>query len=297
MMLYSMTGFGSAQLEAEGMSFLVEIKSLNNRFLKTTVKLPEVLSFAEPEVERLIRHELARGSVTYALHLRHTADAGPVEINDAALQSYMKQLQQVLGRYDGKAALNIDLACLLQLPGICVAREYSEDEHKAFLEIIQKLTREALARLRAMRADEGKSLLADLEQQCQAIRENLAALGGMTGEVVDRYRRRIQQRVDMMLAEANLKLDQDLLIKEVAVFAERCDINEEISRLESHLSQFAEACRSDEQAGRRLDFLTQEMLREANTISSKANDARISQHVVEIKVAIDRLKEQVQNVE
>jgi len=135
--------------------------------------------------------------------------------------------------------------------------------------------------------------------QCRVIRDNLQALSALTDLVLDTYRQRIQDRVNAMLAEANLKLDEEQLMKEVALFAERCDINEEASRLACHLDQFETICRGEqaEQVGRRLDFMTQEMLREANTIASKANDARISQHVVEIKVAIDRLKEQIQNVE
>ena len=296
-MLHSMTGFGDAQLEGEGISLLVEIKSLNNRFLKTSVKLPDMLGFAEPQVERIIREELSRGSVNYVLHLRHIADSSTFEINQAVLERYLAGLDQAMSLHDRKGAMNIDLAVLMQLPGVCQMRQYSEDEHKWFLETITKLTHEALGKLRAMRAEEGKSLLMDLQQQCQAIRSNLDALKGLTDTVVEQYHNRVQQRVDAMLAKASLKLDEDLLAKEVALFAERCDINEELSRLESHLAQFAEVGRADGDAGRKLDFLTQEMLREANTIASKANNARISQHVVEIKVAIDRLKEQAQNIE
>jgi uncharacterized protein (TIGR00255 family) len=296
-MLYSMTGYGDAQYEANGLSLLVEIKSLNNRFLKTTIKLPETLSFAEPEVERLIREELCRGSVTYTLHMRQTEGADVVEVNLPAIQSYMRHLEQVITLYGNKGAMTVDLAGLLQLPGVCLTREYTAEEHERFLELIRKLTRQALQDLRKMRGQEGQSLLTDLQENCRAIRENLDALSGLTDTVVERYRQRIQQRVNEMLSEANLKLDEDQLAKEVALFAERCDINEEILRLGSHLQQFAEICASDQQAGRRLDFMTQEMLREANTIGSKANDARISHHIVEIKVAIDRLKEQVQNIE
>ena len=296
-MLYSMTGYGDAQLETDGVSFLVEIKSLNNRFLKTTIKMPETLAFAEPEVEKLIRQELARGSVTFALHLRHTADLGVVEINQAALQKYLASLEQIMTLQGKKNLFSADLAGLFNLPGVCQIRQYSEEEHGKLLGTIRKLTSSALADLRKMRGDEGQALRVDLNGNCGAIGQNLSALAGLTDGVVDRYRQRIKQRVDAMLSEANLKLDEDMLAKEVALFAERCDINEEISRLRSHLQQFNDICDADQQAGRRLDFLTQEMLREANTIASKANDARISQHIVEIKVAIDRLKEQVQNIE
>jgi len=296
-MLQSMTGYGDAQLEAHGISFLVEIRSFNNRFLKTSIKLPDALLFAEPHVDRLIRKELARGSVSYTLHLRYLAEQGPFEVNHPAMQGYISHLEQIQNLHSPKMPFTIDLAALLQLPGVCQLRKYDEQEHKIFIETTEKLTKMALIRLKEMRAEEGNSLLQDLQQNCSAIDEHLQALQGLTGTVVDNYRRRVQERINSMLAEANLKLEEDALIKEVAFFAERCDIHEEVLRLQSHLAQFNQACLSADQAGRRLEFLTQEMLREANTIASKANDASISQHVVEIKVAIDRLKEQVQNVE
>ena len=295
-MLHSMTGFGEAQYEAEGISFQVEIKTLNNRFLKTTVKLPDALAFAEPEVERIIRNMLNRGSVTYIVHMRHLEDAGPFEVNPLAVKGYMKQLEQFLDLHDN-GAVHIDLAAILQLPGVCQLRPYSEDEHKFLLDNVKKLTHQALEQLCQMRAEEGESIVADLKKNCRVIQNNLDDLLKFTDKVLQQYHQRIQQRVNGMLADASLKIDEDMLAKEVAMFAERSDINEEISRLRSHLDQFNEICNSDELAGRKLDFLTQEMLREANTIASKAGDARISQHVVEIKVAIDRLKEQVQNVE
>ncbi len=298
-MLYSMTGFGDAQLEEEGFSFLVEIRSLNNRFLKISVKLPDLAAFAEPEITRIIREELNRGSVNYTLHIKQTSASAAMEVNQGALKQYMSSLEQAYQLRGSNGWLRVDLGSMLLLPGVCQARQLSDEESARLLVKIKEITHQALDHLRAMRAEEGKSLAADLLQQCRVIRDNLQALSGMTDRVLEAYRQRIQDRVNAMLTEANLKLDEDQLMKEVALFAERCDINEEASRLASHLDQFETICRNEqtEQVGRRLDFMTQEMLREANTIASKANDARISQHVVEIKVAIDRLKEQIQNVE
>ena len=296
-MISSMTGYGSAQLETEGVSFLVEIRSLNNRFLKMSVKLPDAMAFAVPKVEAVIRDKLSRGAITYTLHMRYVGENGAYNINQAALEKYLSSLEQVRDKRGEHREWHIDLAQVMQLPGVCQPRDYSEEETAFFLETIKKLTHESLEKLISMRRKEGQSLLADLQRQCQVIRENLSAIGEFAQTVVQNYRERLQQRVDLMLAESNLKVDEDQLLKEVTLFADRCDINEEISRLASHIEQFEQGCTKDEQAGRRLDFLTQEMLREANTSSSKANDARISHHVVEIKVAIDRLKEQVQNVE
>lgn len=295
-MLYSMTGYGEAQYESEGMSFLVEVRSLNNRFLKTSIRLPDALTFAESEIDKIIRQKLARGSVNIILHLKNISNSGPYEVNQNAFQGYMNELQKIL-TLEGKSPISIDLATLLQLPGVCQARQYSRNEQEKLLAAVIHLTREGLDRLRKMRAEEGKTILADLEKNCDQIKYNLDALEKLTDEVLQQYHQRIEQRVNELLSRVNMKFDEESLNKEVALFAERSDINEEVSRLRSHLDLFKETCQSDDQAGRRLEFLTQEMLREANTIASKANSTKISHHVVEIKVAIDRLKEQVQNVE
>lgn len=291
-----MTGYGAAQLETQDISLLVEIRSLNNRFLKASVKLPDPLMFLEPNIARLLQKHLARGSVTCAVHMKYTGAETAYDINTAALDKYAQKLAAVAQAQSG---LSVDLAALLQLPGVCQSREFTDAENVRFERDVQALVSQALDNLRAMRLEEGQSLLADLKTQCETIRKNLKAIAALVDNVVANYKDRLQKRADSLLAAAKLEIDQDSLLREVAIFAERCDINEETSRLESHLVQFLENCEnhSEEQVGRRLDFLTQEMLREANTMSSKANDAQISQHVVEIKVAIDRLKEQVQNIE
>ncbi|MBI9017637.1 MAG: YicC family protein [Phycisphaerae bacterium] len=292
-MLQSMTGFGDALFETENMSFTLEIKTVNNRFLKTSVRLPDTLNFAEAEIERIIRKRLSRGTVNFTLHMRNTSSGGALQVNQAAAETYLNAIELLIG----EKQYSINAANILQLPGVCQSPEYSEDQHKEFLHIVKKMTSKALDKLIDMRIKEGQELLKDLQDQCKAIAENLEEIKNKTVDVVQRYRNKIQQRVNELLSGQNIKLDEETLHKEVAVFAERSDINEEISRLTSHLQQFKNICQKEDQAGRRLDFMTQEMLREANTIASKANDAEISQHVVEIKVAIDRLREQVQNAE
>ena len=296
-MLQSMTGFGQAQLETEDISLLVEIKSLNNRFLKTSIKLPDALAFVEQEVERILRDNLARGTISYALHMRNTTAKGSCQLNNAAVQQYLCDLERISTLHGGKMAINVDLAGVLLLPGVCQPRPYTEQEHQWLLDTVSQLTHQAVGQLSQMRTEEGNNLIADLRQNCSTIREQLTAIGKLTDAVLDKYHKRIKQRADEMLTAANLQVDESMLMRELALFAERSDINEEMLRLDSHIEQFLAACGSDEhQTGRRLDFLTQEMFREANTIASKAGDAAISQHVVEVKVAIDRIKEQVQNV-
>ena len=158
-------------------------------------------------------------------------------------------------------------------------------------------TLEALDRLVDMRSTEGRALREDLLVHCGRIRELCCKVAELAPTVIEEYQDKLRERVAVLLRAAKLDVDKETLLREVAVFADRCDISEEIARLTSHLDQFTTLCESPELAGRKLDFLTQEMLREANTIGSKSNNAAIARHVVEIKGSIDRLKEQVQNVE
>lgn len=293
-MIVSMTGFGDATAENDGTHYAVEIRSLNNRYFKPTIKLPDNVSGLEPELETMLRERLGRGSITYILKMRVDSAEAAYHINAQALKAYLEQLQQVKGL---DRLVHIDLASLVQLPGVCQEPRDETDEIKRHGPTIRELTQVAIARLIEMREREGRSLMNDLMKHNRVIAENLAEIAKRAPFVIDDYHKRLSQRVNQLLSKAELQVNQADLLKEVAVFAERADISEEIQRLSTHLQAFEHACRQDEHAGRKLDFITQEMLREANTIASKGNDAQIARHIVEIKGAIDRLKEQVQNVE
>ena len=293
-MIVSMTGFGDASAERSGTHYAVEIRSLNNRFFKPVIKLPENVSGLEPELETILRQHLGRGSITYVLKMRMDSAEAAYHINTPALKAYIEQLQAVRGL---DRLLQIDLAALLALPGVCQEPRDESDEIARHGDTIRELTAKAIVKLNAMRQREGQSLFDELMRHVRVISANLAEIEKHAPSVVEDYHKRLSQRVNQLLSKAELKVSEPDLIREVAVFAERADVAEEIQRLGHHLQAFEEACRKDEHAGRKLDFITQEMLREANTIASKANDAQIARHIVEIKGAIDRLKEQVQNVE
>lgn len=292
-MIVSMTGFGDATAERDGTHYAIEVRSLNNRFFKSTIKLPDSVSGLEPELESMLREKLGRGSITFILKVRSDSAEAAYHINKDALLSYLGQLQAVLGTLGNK----IDIGSLLQLPGVCQEPRDDHDELERHGPVIRELSAKAIDKLHAMRKREGESLFADLMKHSTLIKNNLAEIAKRAPFVIDDYHKRLSQRVSQLLSKAELQVGQQDLLKEVAVFAERADISEEIQRLTTHLDAFEQACRSGEHAGRKLDFITQEMLREANTIASKANDAQIAKHIVEIKGAIDRLKEQVQNVE
>ncbi len=293
-MIVSMTGFGDATAERAGTHYAVEIRSLNNRFFKPVIKLPDAISGLEPELESTLRERLGRGSITYIFKMRSDSAEAAYHINTGALKAYVDQLRTIQGL---DRFVTIDLASLVQLPGVCQEPRDESDEIAAHGDVVRELTTAAVAKLQAMREREGRALFDELMRHVNVIAKSLADIATRAPAVVEDYHKRLQQRVNQLLAKAELRVDETALIREVAVFAERADVAEEIQRLTSHLSAFEEACRQDEHAGRKLDFIAQEMLREANTIGSKANDAAIARSIVEIKGAIDRLKEQVQNVE
>jgi uncharacterized protein (TIGR00255 family) len=293
-MIVSMTGFGDAVAEKGGTHYSIEIRSLNNRFFKAVIKLPDVVSGLEPELDALLREQLGRGSVTYILKMRSESAEAAYKINTHALKAYIEQLQGVMG-LDG--VLKLDIGSLLMLPGVCQEPRDDTDEMERHGPTVRELTVKAILKLNTMRKREGEALFDDLMKHAKVISTNLAEISKRAPSVVEEYHKRLAQRVNQLVQKAELRVDEKDLIKEVAVFAERADISEEIQRLTSHLEAFETACRAGDHPGRKLDFITQEMLREANTIASKANDADIGRRVVDIKGSIDRLKEQVQNVE
>src|SRR5256885_3849116 len=293
-MIVSMTGSGDASTERNGVHSAVEIRSLNNRFFKAIIKLPDTVSGMEPEIETTLREHLGRGSITYILKMRLDSAEAAYHINTAALQAYVDQLQAIKGL---NGLVRIDLGSLMQLPGVCQEPRDESDEIARHGGVVRELTVQAIKKLESMRGREGQSLFDDLMKHSKLILGALLEIQKRAPSVIDEYPKKLTSRVNELMSRAQLQVNQQDLLKEVAVFAERADISEEIQRLTHHLGSFEAACKSGEHAGRKLDFITQEMLREANTIASKANDAHIGKHVVEIKGAIDRLKEQVQNVE
>lgn len=293
-MLRSMTGFGSAEGRIEGVEYTVEIRSFNNRYFKGVIKLPECLCQAESDVEKLLRLRLNRGTVVVAVRMRLPDELAAYRVNAAALQRYLDELKPL--EIDANPAIRIDLGSLLQLPGVCEPQPLDEAVERS-RDGMLGLVSQAVEGVMAMRRAEGKGLRADVMARCGEIEANLEIVCQRAPLVVQDYHERLAARVKELTNAAKVDIDEEYLAREVAVFAERCDVAEEISRLRSHLEQFRGAADSPEPAGRKLDFIAQEMLREANTIASKANDAEIARAVVEIKTAIDRIKEQVQNVE
>jgi len=292
-----MTGYGEARYQGEDLTLAIELRALNNRYLKISVRAAEPYNLLEPEFEKVIRRVVRRGTIQ--VHLRFERQFSPQEyrINAVALRSYLGQLRGLdkeLGLADGGQGL---LGQVLALPGVVpepggMALDLSDD-----WPLLERVLEEALAKLQAMRQEEGRAMAQEFLQQRDTIAAHLAQIRDRAPTVAGSYRDRLLDRVRGLLAELDVDIDRSDLIKEVAIFAERSDIAEEVVRLASHLDQFQEIMNEPESPGRKLEFLTQEMFREANTIGSKAGDVEISRRVVEIKGTLEKIRELVQNVE
>ncbi|MFA7238369.1 MAG: YicC/YloC family endoribonuclease [Phycisphaeraceae bacterium] len=286
-----MTGFGDASCETAGVHYAVELRSLNNRYFKGTIRLPDLISGLEAELDSLLRKRISRGSLTLTIGIYDRSAAAAYQINPAAIKHYSEQLQAIPNA-------SVELGSLLALPGVMQPPEAGEYLEKA-RPIVVKLVEQACDKMAAMRQTEGETLAGELGRHNQFILERIEQIAARAPQVTEEYHQRLRARIDDLMARAKLQFSEVDLVKEVALYAERCDIAEECQRVKAHLDQFTQIVhRNDgEPAGRTLDFLAQELLREANTIASKSNDAQISRIIVEVKGTIDRIKEQVQNVE
>jgi len=290
-----MTGYGEAEGEANGVCYAVEIKTLNNRYFRSIIKLPDVVAFLEEDIEKVLRGSLSRGTVNYVLRLKNVSANVLFDIDENTLRAVIEKL----GHISSSAGIKetIDIASLLSLPGI--VRPVLPDKRVAgqIKKKVLDISREAIDKLMQMRAAEGAVLEADLKKHCKAIKQDIERVQARSEVVLKIYAKKLKKRVGELLLDAKLKCDDETVAREAAVFADRSDISEEVARLDSHLQQLLNVCQAKGQAGRRLEFISQEMLREANTIASKAADTEITRLVVDMKCQIDRIKEQVQNVE
>jgi uncharacterized protein (TIGR00255 family) len=296
-MIRSMTGFGAAVTEEESGRYVIEIRAVNNRFFKASVRLPDELAALESDLEAIISKRLHRGSISATARFVPGGAAIAQSINAAAARAAIEQLQEAVPEAL-RERITIDLGSLLAAPGVIQADSSDSFTDRA-REIFTALTAEACDRLVEMRTREGEAVHGELSQFGSRMSEHIEEVKMLAPRVVEAYRDRLRLRIESLIAEVGSTLEEGDLIKEVAIFAERSDVAEELARLEGHVAQFTDllANKNGEPVGRTLDFLAQEMLREANTIASKSADVEISRRIVEVKGLIDRIKEQAANVE
>jgi uncharacterized protein (TIGR00255 family) len=287
-----MTGFGASQSVQGGCRYGVEIRSVNGRFLKCVPRVSDDLHGLEPEIERAVGDVLRRGSVTVTVRFTDESARAAVPINIAALEQYVAQLQPLATKTNP-----LDITSLIHLPGV-IAAEAGDSHLEAARPVVLGLVTEAVKQVDAMRVREGAALAADISSHLDKIKSQLDRIHTRAPQVVEAYQQRLRQRMESLLAEAETEVRSEDVLREVAVFAERTDIAEELARLTAHLDQFQDLLQTEtDLVGRTLDFLCQEMLREANTIGSKCLDSEVARCVVVLKGSVDRVKEQVQNLE
>lgn len=295
--LFSMTGYGEANYQSDKLSVSVELRAVNNRYLKVILRAFEPYNLLEPEFEKVIRRSIKRGTIQVHLRCQRQMSPQDFQINAPALRSYLSQVKQIcqeLGLPDGGQVL---LSQVLALPGVVPEPAMSSFQMDEEWPILERVLEQALERLQSMRQEEGRAMTLEMLGQRDHIAGQLEQIRKRVPQVSQLYRDRLLERVRDLLRELDIKIDRSDLIKEVSIFAERADVAEEVVRLSSHLDQFQEIVKEPESAGKKLEFLTQEMFRETNTIGSKASDVEISRHVVEIKGTLEKIREMVQNVE
>lgn len=291
-MLLSMTGFGHSSSEDGGVHVSTEIKSVNNRYLKLSVRMPDTVARFEADIEKLVRSRVTRGSVQLSIRVRFAGGQSEYRIDSDLLKGYQDQLKSLSAGSDAPRIEN-----LLTLPGVVVETEFSEEILNSLWPVVENSLSESLDHFEDFRRREGESMRLDLERQCEVIETEVTKVAALAPVVVTEYRDKILERVRRLMNDASISISENDVIREVALFADRCDINEEITRLRSHTEQFRRLLNGDTSQGRKLEFIGQEMFREINTIGSKANHVTIALSVVEMKAAIERMREVLQNVE
>jgi uncharacterized protein (TIGR00255 family) len=287
-----MTGFGEARLQEPRWSILVEVKTVNNRHFKLGAKISDPYSSLEPEIDRLVRERIRRGSVQVNIRVDRPRRPEDYRLNAVALASYRDQIREIFGEGQG-----LDLAPLLNLPGVVEEIRPSATAPADDWPAIAGVVAQALDQLEAARKTEGLAMAHELESLARTVDTHLARVAERGPFVVESYQTRLIDRLQGLVRDQGVTIDPKDVIREVSILAERSDISEEITRLRAHLVQFSRTLVDSESAGRKLEFIVQEMGREVNTIGSKANDVEISREVVEIKGALEKIRELIQNVE
>ena len=297
-----MTGQGHATSESDLGTLSVEVRTVNNRGFKCTPRVNDALSSLESQIEALARSLIHRGSVHLAINLRRPSNDALPNIDTGVLQAYYEKLELTRNAVGSDAP--IDLTSLITLPGVINSAKQDRRDDKKLWAFVEQVVTAAIDNLNEMRSAEGANMAESLEADCQQIKVHLDRISELAPRSVQAYQDRLESKIKRVLAEREISAEPADLLREVQIYADRADISEEITRLGSHLTMFKDVLNGTandtgqrEPTGRKLDFIIQELFRETNTIGSKAADAEVSANVVEIKCAIERMRELVQNLE
>ena len=292
-MIKSMTGYGRAVETVNGREFTVELRSVNNRYLDCAVRLPKILSFGEEAVKQAVKNTVSRGKVDVYISVRtENGDEVQVTLNKAVLESYLKAMQEMVTEYG--VSDDISVSTLSRLPEVFTLEKPQVDEEQLLADLMGVIAK-AIESYDQMRQTEGAALEQDLRSRGETILQFVAQVEAGNAQTVIDYRTRLENKLKEVLA--NTALDENRILTEAAIFADKVAVDEETVRLRSHLQQMNAMLTAGGAVGRKLDFLLQEMNREANTIGSKCTDVNLARIVVDIKAELEKIREQTQNIE
>ena len=293
-MIKSMTGFGKGESEDNKRHFIVEIKSVNNRYNDINVKMPKHLKYLEDNIIKLIKKKIHRGRVEVYVNLENVGESDiDVRVDLQLAESYNKALRELCNHLNIEN--NVSIETITKFPDIITTTK-KEEEEKAVWDCLKKAVEEALDKLVSMRINEGEELTKDIADRVEEVRKNVMYIKERSPKVVKEYEEKLWNRINEIL-DGKYEADENKIANEIAIFADKSDVNEELVRLYSHINQLIETLETDKPVGRKLDFLLQETNREVNTIGSKVGDLEITKSVITIKSELEKIREQVQNIE
>ncbi|MBE6980201.1 MAG: YicC family protein [Ruminococcaceae bacterium] len=292
-MIKSMTGYGRAVETVNGREFTVELRSVNNRYLDCSVKLPRSVSFAEEAVKQAVKASVSRGKVDVFISVKsENSDDTKISLNASVLEGYLSAMRRMVTEFGVRD--DISVSTVSRLPEVFTVEKPEVDEEQLKADLMSVVAK-ALEGYDAMRVTEGRALDADLRSRGNTIAELVSQVEAGNGQTVIDYRTRLENKLKEVLA--NTSIDESRILTEAAIFADKVAVDEETVRLRSHLQQMNTMLTAGGAVGRKLDFLLQEMNREANTIGSKCTDVRLARIVVDIKAELEKIREQTQNIE
>lgn len=292
-MIKSMTGFGRGESSGEGKEFLVEIKTVNHRYSDVFIKMPRQISFLEDKIREVVSKIISRGKIdVYVSFENHSEDSKVVALDEPLVKAYMNAITQLRDRFNLKDDISVSLVS--RFPDI-LKIEKPEENQEEIWQLLKIALENALNSLVVMRENEGLELKNNLLERSFYIENVLKAIVERAPEVVKEYKKKLENRIKELLEQQTI--DESRIAMEVAMFSDRCSVDEELVRLGSHINQLRETLNIEQPVGRKLDFLIQEMNREINTIGSKANDLSITRNVIDLKSEIEKIREQIQNLE
>lgn len=291
-MIKSMTGYGKSSLSINLREYQVEIRTVNHKYIDTNIKMPRIISYLEDDIRKMISSKIKRGKIDISINFENYSKEGnDVRINTELAKMYIQNLKKLAE--EENISSNIEVTDITRLPDVLVIKS-NIDENKIKEELLQAVD-EATNQVIRMRENEGKKISEDIKSKISLIEGKIQEIFGLSTGLIDEYVVKLEARIKEILKTE--EIDKSRLMQEVVIYADKCSVEEEITRMKSHISQLRNLIESNEPTGKKMDFLIQEMNRETNTIGSKANNLEITNRVVDIKTILEDIREQIQNIE